>query len=339
MNQITSLSVCGPTYGIGHTSRQQALLGVAKLEGWEISEQIVNELDEVPPQLSTICESSVNTTCLIIDLDPRFTEMHSSQLNKFLGDARLQNVRKILIDGEANFRTKRLLNKIKFDLSIFPYGNLGVVKDGDELSGFGYSIFSRNLQNVRLTKTYSIGEQQNVIISCGGSDPLDVSSLYLECLAKIVDLNLHIKVVVGKFFTKAQIEKLLHLARENPHKVDFLVNPTSLDDAFAFADLSFVTGGLTRNESMYSGVCTVVADINLNQFQSTQLFSLRSAVLSLGLLGSGITDKEEASTLELISSIVANKASQRLLIQNAKLCFPENGASQVLAEIGEVCLN
>jgi hypothetical protein len=120
--------------------------------------------------------------------------------------------------------------------------------------------------------------------------------------------------------------------------VEIVESPLNLDEAFAFSDLSFVTGGLTRNESMFSGVCTVVADINQAQFKSTSLFASRDAVVSLGLLKSGEKGRQESVAMELVSSILSNPRRQRILIENAKMCFPENGASRVLAEIGDVCL-
>jgi len=338
MRQITSLSVCGPTYGIGHASRQQSLLGTAKLEGWKISEQVINELNPVLPQLAAICDSTVNSTCLIIDLDPRFAEKYASELNEYLGNRRLQGVRKILIDGESSFKTKKILDKIQVDLAIFPYGTVGVNINGKELSGFGYSIFSKALQDVRKMKTYSVGERQNIVVSCGGSDPANISSFYLKALGNATNSKLHIKVVVGKFFSKPQIDNLVRLANNSPHKVEFLDAPSTLDDAFEFADLGFVTGGLTRNESMYSGVCTVVADINRDQLASTKLFSLREAIVSLGILSSKQTGAGETNPEQMISSILSNRSRQKLLIENAKMCFPENGASQVLVEIGDVCL-
>lgn len=338
MRQITSLSVCGPTYGIGHSSRQQSLLGTAKLDGWKISEQVINELDPLVPQLAAICDSTLNSTCLVIDLDPRFTLKYASELNEYLGNRSLQGVRKILVDGDYGFKTKKILDKIQFDLAIFPYGSLGVNINGKELSGFGYSIFSKALQDVRMMKTYSVGEQQNIVVSCGGSDPADISSFYLEALSSVSNSKLYIKVVIGKFFSRTQVDNLARLASISPHKVEFLYSPSTLDNVFAFADLSFVTGGLTRNESMYSGVCTVVADINTDQLASTTLFSLREAVVSLGMLSSKMTVVGEKIAKELIPSVLSNRNKQRLLIENAKMCFPENGTSQVLAEIGDACL-
>ena len=52
MNQITSLSVNGPTYGIGHTVRQRSLLETARSEGWQTREIVINELDPLIQQLT-----------------------------------------------------------------------------------------------------------------------------------------------------------------------------------------------------------------------------------------------------------------------------------------------
>ena len=338
MTHFTSISISGPTYGIGHTSRQQSLLDTARFEGWNTSHLVIRELDPLFPQLDELLKVATNSSCLILDLDPRFVEKYKSSLNLYLGHPSLGFLHKIVIDAESNFPIRNMLNDIQIGLAIHPYGSLGTRRAGKESTGFGYSIFSRSLQNVRDKKSYSVSDEQNVLVSCGGSDPMNISSFYLSALGEFSDSRLNIKLVIGKFFSGAQISKLKKLAKSIYHPVEILNSPSNLDEAFAFSDLSFVTGGLTRNESMFSGVCTVVADINQEQLESTKLFASQDAVISLGLLKSGGKGREEPLALELIRSILSNRERQKILIENAKLCFPKNGASNVLAEIGEVCL-
>jgi spore coat polysaccharide biosynthesis predicted glycosyltransferase SpsG len=336
--KIASLSISGPTYGIGHTSRQQALLESAKFEGWETSHLVIRELDPLLPQLDDLFEVVKDSRCLVIDLDPRFVAKHKLSLNACLGGISLGSLHKFVIDADSNFPIRNMLNMVQFEVAIHPYGSLGCKTNGKESSGFGYSIFSKTLQDVRNTKSYSNKNKQNVLITCGGSDPKDISSFYLRALDDFSDSKLNIKLVIGQFFSAAQIEKVQLQAKNISHQVEILDSPLSLDEAFAFSDISFVTGGLTRNESMFSGVCTVVADINQEQLESTSLFAFRDAVISLGLLKSDGSGREESAAVEQISSILNDRKRQKVLIENAKVCFPENGASRVLAEIGEVCL-
>jgi len=338
VTQITSLSISGPTYGIGHTSRQNAFLDAAKFEGWETLHLVIEESLPLSPQLDELLEVAKESCCLVIDLDPRFVEKHRLILNEYLGIPRLAAMHKIVMDADSNYPIRDLLNSVKFELAIHPYGAIGVSKSREELSGFGFSIFSKGLQNVRGTKSYSDSNEQNVLVSCGGSDPKNVSSLYLRSLSEYSGSKLNIKLVIGQFFSPTQIENLQQLVKNMSHRVEIVESPLNLDEAFAISDLSFVTGGLTRNESMFSGVCTVVADINQAQFKSTSLFASRDAVVSLGLLKSGDKGRQESVAMELVSSILSNPKRQRILIENAKMCFPENGASRVLAEIGDVCL-
>ncbi|MDF2422574.1 MAG: hypothetical protein OPY06_06145, partial [Nitrosopumilus sp.] len=310
----------------------------ARFERWNTFHLAIRELDPLFSQLDELLKVAKYSSCLIIDLDPRFVEKYKSSLNLYLGHPSLEFLHKIVIDAESNFPIMNMLNDIKIGLAIHPYGSLGTRRAGKESTGFGYSIFSRSLQNVRDKKSYSVSNEQNVLVSCGGSDPMNISSFYLSALGEFSDSRLNIKLVIGEFFSDAQISKLQQLAKNISHPVEILNSPANLDEAFAFSDLSFVTGGLTRNESMFSGVCTVVADINQEQLESTKLFASQGAVISLGLLKFGGKGREEPLALELIRSILSNRERQKILIENAKLCFPENGASNVLAEIGEVCL-
>lgn len=338
VNQITSLSISGPTYGIGHTSRQHALLEAAKSVGWKTSHLVIRELDPLSPQLDQLFKVAKDSSCLIVDLDPRFVEKHKLSLNACLGGIPFDSVHKFVIDSDSNFPIRNMLNTVQFKVATHPYGSLGCQTNGKESSGFGYSIFSKTLQDVRNTKSYSTINSQNILVTCGGSDPLNISLFYLRALTDFSDSKLNIKLVIGQFFTEAQVEKIQLQVKSISHRVEILDSPLSLDEAFAFSDISFVTGGLTRNESMFSGVCTVVTDINQEQFKSTNLFASRDAVISLGLLKSGGAGREELAAIEQIKTILSNRERQKILIENASMCFPENGASRVLAEIGDVCL-
>jgi spore coat polysaccharide biosynthesis predicted glycosyltransferase SpsG len=337
MTQITSISVSGPTYGLGHTSRQQALLDTAKFEGWSTSHLVIRELDPLYPQLDELLNVAKNSSCLVVDLDPRFVEKYKASLNSYLGDPSLESLHKIVIDAKSNFPIRNMLNDIQIGLAIHPYGSLGARRAGSESTGFGYSIFSKSLQRVRDKKSYSVSDEQNILVSCGGSDPMNISSFYLSALSKFSSSNLNIKLVIGNFFSDVQIEKIQEIAKNTTHMVELLYSPSNLDEAFAFSDLSFVTGGLTRNESMFCGACTVVVDINQEQWESTELFASQDAVISLGLFKSKGKGREELLALDLISSILNDHDRQKTLIENAKLCFPRNGASKVLAEIGDLC--
>lgn len=336
--KITSLSISGPTYGIGHTSRQQALLETAQFEGWKTSHLVINESIPLLPQLDQLLFALKDSNCLVIDLDPRFVEKNKLVLNACLSGIPFNSVYKFVIDTDSDFPIRSMLNTVQFEVAIYPYGSLGCKTNGKESSGFGYSIFSKSLQVVRSTKSYSNINSQNVLVTCGGSDPMNISSFYLKALGEFSDSKLNIKLVIGKFFSTAQIQKVQSQVKNISHQVEILDSPLSLDEAFLSSDVSFVTGGLTRNESMYSGVCTVVVDINREQFESTNLFASRKAVISLGLLKSDGTGFEEPMAVEQIKSILTNRSKQNILIENAKICFPENGASRVLAEIGGVCL-
>lgn len=337
MNQITSLSINGPTYGIGHTSRQRSLLETAKFEGWKISEIVLYESAPFFQQMTRLWQVAKDSNCLVIDLDPRFVKKYCLELNDFIGDKDLERIHKVVMDTEPNFPIRKILNKVQFDLAIYPYGAIEAITKGNELSGFGYSIFPKGLQNVRKAKSYTLNKKQNVLISCGGSDPLNITFLYLETLKHFSVTKLNIKVVIGKFFSKSQTENVLKLVSEFPHEVDVLYSPSSLEEAFEFADISLITGGLTRNESMFSGVCTVVTDINQEQFKSTRLFVERDAVVSLGIPDSEDKRRGELFAKDMIFSILGDRKRQKTLIKNAKLCFPNNGALKILAEIRVIC--
>ena len=98
MNQITSLSINGPSYGLGHTSRQRSLLETAKFEGWQIMEIVIDELPPLIQQLTRLWKVVKDSECLVIDLDPRFAEKYCRELNDFIGDKEFENIHKVVMD-------------------------------------------------------------------------------------------------------------------------------------------------------------------------------------------------------------------------------------------------
>lgn len=337
MNQITSLSVNGPTYGIGHTVRQRSLLETARSEDWQTSEIVINELDPLMEQLIKNWKYVKDSNCLVIDLDPRFVESNSFELNKFFSKNDFRLISKVLIDSKPNFPIKKILNRVQFNLTICPYGTFESRVKADEITGFVYSIFPKSLECIRNKKSLTSFGKLNVVISCGGSDPANISLLYLRILKNFSIAELHIQIVIGEFFSQNQIKNILEIVNELPHEVEVLYSPLSLEQAFEFADVSLVTGGLTRNESMFAGVCTIVTDINEEQSKYTKWFSERDAVIALGILDPQENTWVEFHAKDLVTAILSNRERQQVLAKNAKNCFPSNGALRVLSEISIVC--
>lgn len=337
MNRITSLSVNGPTYGIGHTARQRSLLETARSVGWKTSEVVLNELDPPVEQLIKNWKFIKDSICLVLDLDPRFVEVNSFELNKFFSNNDFELISKVLIDSKPNFPIKKILNRVHFNLTICPYGTNESRVNADEISGFVYSIFPKSLERIRNKKSLTTFGKINIVISCGGSDPANISLLYLRILKSFYIAELHIQIVIGKFFSQNQIKNILEIVNQLPHQVEILYSPLSLEQAFEFADVSLVTGGLTRNESMFAGVCTIVTDINEEQSKYTKWFSERDAVIALGILDSQDNTWGESHAEDVVTAILSDRNRQQVLVKNAKNCFPSNGALRVLSEISIVC--
>jgi spore coat polysaccharide biosynthesis predicted glycosyltransferase SpsG len=332
------ISVRGGTFGIGHASRQGHLSQAAKSQGWDSRKFIFEESLTIETQILECLSLIKNANCLIIDLDPRFLSTNIEQLSKLIEGTHSQNLTKIIFDEESTFPLKKSFGDILFDLAIFPYGELGVNGRQNEILGFGLSIFPERLTEVRNSRILNTSDRLKLLISCGGSDPLDATSLYLRALEEVAHPHLEIEVVLGQFLSPKQVASLQNLARNIKHSIRFLDSPTSLDGALATADISLVTGGLTRNEAMFAGTSTVVTDINKKQAISTKLFEFHQAVLNVGILDSENTAEICDSMIDSINIVVNNTQKRISLIENARLCFPNNGTSRVLKEIGDACL-
>ena len=75
----------------------------------------------------------------------------------------------------------------------------------------------------------SIRQQADrILVTCGGSDPFEVTAKVLTGLAEIHDRTLDIRLVVGPGFARAYLSSLATMAEPFLHRVEFVASPASL---------------------------------------------------------------------------------------------------------------
>jgi spore coat polysaccharide biosynthesis predicted glycosyltransferase SpsG len=335
-NQLTRslhVSIKGNKYGIGHASRQKNLSRYASRLGWVCEELIFNQSESIELTFSKIVSFLDEIDVLILDLDPRYIELHRTSILNMLNLFKLNDCKLILFDIDLDSSVNTMLANFNFDLVFCPYVSLGVQRHGKNYSGFGLSIFSPDLERVRNRRQQEKLEFSDVLISCGGSDPFGISMIYLEVLNKTLPPKSSIKVIVGEEFATTLVEDILQCSNSSQLDIQIIKSPNSICEYFAASRFILTTGGLTRTESIYAGVPALVVDIDLGQFKSTKLFAELGAVRSLGLINPVDSSSIEANLRNFIAEIETNSEILPAMSESARLAIANNAAYFILKEI------
>lgn len=335
--KIAGLAVQGERFGIGHASRLRYLQGSSKELGWDISLFDITEFSVDQKQVENLIKELRFFDCIIIDLDPRFVEENCEILSQVLVALQHSKCTLVLIDSRIDFPIMHTFPDVQFHLVICPYGSSGVVIGGNKIIGFGASVFEESLQELRRRIRNPIRTPRNILITCGGSDPFNITTLYLRSLNLLRSRNLNVLIVIGCHFPPSNLLILENEAKKSHHQIQFLNSPESLTQSYIGIDVALVTGGLTRNEVLFLGIPSIVTDLNIDQEVSTKLFESEG-----GLLRAGTYHKDSEEDLIVSMSMKAlnllNSQTLRKEISiSARLLMPDGGGELILREIERIC--
>jgi len=335
--KIAGIAVQGERFGIGHASRSRYLLGSSKELGWKTSQFDITEIIDDQKQVENIISELRVFDCIIIDVDPRFAKENCDILNQVFVALQQSKCTLVLIDSRIDFPIMQTFPGIQFNLVICPYGSSGVVIHGNRITGFGASVFELSLRELRSQIRYPIRTPWNILITCGGSDPFNITTLYLRSLNRLSSKYLNVKIVIGSHFPQIHLSVLENEARKSHHQIQFLNSPESLTQCYIDVDVALVTGGLTRNEILFLGIPSVVTDLNIDQEVSTKLFELGRGLLRAGTYHQDSEDELIASMSMKTLNLLNSQSLRNEIAISARLLMPDGGGEIVLREIERIC--
>ena len=335
--RMVALSVRGLKYGIGHSSRVKYLLSYSEINGWSTTHLDITQIVSHSTLFERVISEIQSATCLFIDLDPRFVVESRQVLQEIFDLIPLERVVVVIMDSKTDFPIRGMFPSITFDLSICPYGHLGLRTAENELTGFGATIFDNSLKILREEPKEISVNALSVLVSCGGSDPLDVTSLFLQALNLIRSQKMRILTVIGSHFPISHRTNLDLISRESDHQIVFVESPNSLTSLYSDVDIALVTGGLTRNEVLFMGIPSIVVNIDPEQHSSTCIFESAGGLLQAGTLISGEESQIIQKTHKLVDNLVNNQSLRINLATNARLAMPDGGCEKILREIELLC--
>lgn len=336
---MVALSVKGEKYGIGHSSRVKYFLSYSERNGWGSAHLDITQITSKSPLFERVISEIQAATCLFIDLDPRFVADFRYVLQEIFDLVPQERVVMVIMDSKTDFPIRSMFPTTTFDLSICPYGHLGLRFAQNELTGFGATIFDESLNILREESKRISSNPLSVLVSCGGSDPLNVTSLFLQGLNQIHSKKMRILTVVGSHFPISHRTNLEFISRNSSHQVVFVDSPSSLTSLYSEVDIALVTGGLTRNEVLFIGIPSIIVNIDPEQHSATSLFESVGGLLQAGTLISGEESQIIGHTHRLVGDLINNETLRINLAENAKLAMPNGGCEKILREIELLCIS
>ncbi|WP_320664858.1 hypothetical protein [Prochlorococcus sp. MIT 1223] len=257
----------GPKIGIGHLKRVEAIQSCfnkrgidsyiscnsAKAVSTEFNESIIEASTESSYE-NEIIKSSIKFDHVVIDLSHKGSIDHPYKIISYCNYLVNSNISYSIIDGLGDDRLSKFMCFPKCENYFIPYIgsevlDLTMFNFKNIYAGSSYAPVNTSINSLKEKKIIN-ALPENILVTCGGSDPHLLTEKILKLLFKYSsNLNYNkIKVVIGPFYDHRMISDIQSLYTS--FNVEFISGLTSLNDQYLWADLVITTIGMTRYECL-----------------------------------------------------------------------------------------
>jgi len=184
-----------------------------------------------------------------------------------------------------------------------------------------YMILDEKFHSVWERKREIPEKISSVLITMGGSDPLNISRKLLEIL-KDTDKEISFRVVLGPAYDDT---KIIDDFKEMPH-LEILVDAGSMEELMYESDLIFCSGGITLYEAMACGTPAFVISQNEHQLEIAGHFHKMGAVKNMGRGG-------ESSSESVFSALCTSREEREAMSRRGKEIVDGKGLERISGEI------
>ena len=172
---------------------------------------------------------------------------------------------------------------------------------------------------------------RRLLVTFGGSDPLNLTHFVLEILEQINNEDLSVIAVVGG--SNPHLRALQKRADCSRFQLQLLKNPANLAEIMASADIAISAAGSTCWEMCFMGLPALIVDVALNQRELARGLAQRGAALHLTP-----DNLNTRSLLEQLEVLISSPETRRSLSTKAQELVDGNGALRVLAAMSPIRL-
>ncbi len=146
--------------------------------------------------------------------------------------------------------------------------------------GTSFALLRREFADDAQERTHVRALGQRVLVTLGGSDPDNVSSLVLKALSQIKVPDLEVRIIVGG--ANPHLRQLIAQAKESPIAAEILADRRDMPELMKWADLVISAGGSTCWELACLGVPHLVVILADNQERIAHQLDGETGLVNLG---------------------------------------------------------
>jgi UDP-2,4-diacetamido-2,4,6-trideoxy-beta-L-altropyranose hydrolase len=336
---VVAVDVGGPI-GFGHLRRCIAICSEARLIGAQVSFELsggdIASGCRLVEMSGFDCKSDPGEVAAgMIKLVDRVHSAVLRQPNLLVADItrwRSQGTRVVVIDGAGKDSLRYQRPDLDVDLFIAPYAGerSNMSKSTRLLAGPEFAPLGTEYENLAPREIRTAAKQ--ILVSCGGSDPFEITAMIIKALAIFESRRLMVRVALGPGFEPVYRARLLEMARNSRHTFEWIEAPDSLALHMCWSDLAVTTSGLTKYELAATGTPAILISPDAIHARANEPFAALETALDLGS-AEDLTLADIATALCVLLDDTKRRSAMARAGQSA---VNGRGAARIAGALGEL---
>lgn len=340
--KIIFVCTVGHYFGYGHFVRCYHLAEHLKTKGYDViiiflhddkfsDQSLANSFLINYKNIDQLFQKLDEEACslMIFDLMPEVIISHYDKFTKLFSKLKSQNIKSVVIDGAFACSIRAAYPDIQIDLLIAPYigenylHNVGY----KQLIGTSYYILPQDFKQQPFS---SNSDNNNILITCGGSDYYDCTSKCIDALNAYNDSILNIQVVISKHFSDDNKKSIHQSVSNSKHQISIIDSPESLYECMLAADWVIGLSGLTKYEIASLEKPSILISPDEQYFEANKKFEDAKTALHYHCeqVDSIVSDLPKQINLMMTDSVLREE-----LKENCRKLIDTHGVIRISSEI------
>lgn len=280
-----------------------------------------------------------SATLIITDLSNKDILANLDECSRYLEILKSTPKFLVAIDGLGEDCVSNKI-PITFDIVIIPYygaenKDYKIYPTTKLLVGPAYFIFRKEFIEAAKVSREIKRDAQNILVTMGGSDPLNVTIKIAKALNMLDKRTLNLRLVIGAGFkasVKQELERILKSFKGN-YKI--IVGSDNMAELMLWSDLAITCGGLTKYEAAVTGTPSIIISQVDNEAELSKEFEICGTALHLGL----ISEVDEADIVKAIEKLLNDYALRSQMSKRGKNMVDGKGVERIISEIPQEVLS
>jgi len=221
-----------------------------------------------------------------------------------------------------------------YDIQIIPYYGAENINSRPHdstklLLGPAYFIFRQEFIEAAGVSRQIKEDAQNILVTMGGSDPLNLTMKIAKALLRLDKTSLNIRIVIGAGFAASARQELEKILKNYKGNCEFLMGSNNMAQLMLWSDLAVTGGGLTKYETAVTGTPNIIISHFDQEAARTREFEGGGSTLHLGL----ISEINEHDMVESIERLLKDHALRTEMSQRGRNMVDGKGMERIISEI------